>query len=157
MFLILSYPLDAQTSPVGVGVLYSGSSGTVGPGLSSEPGSLGPALPRSTPPPAMLLSLIVLASCLATMQAKMCWQECADTNVIKTADIVGCRRRPSYPHGQDFRCTGTLGPPCIVQRGDTVHLGSTNIGSQQPGLAGRLLRSTNCTAIPSQMTDDYRC
>ena len=41
---------------------------------------------------------------------------------LQSADIVGCKRRSTYPFNQDFKCEGTKGPPCFVQRGDTVLL-----------------------------------
>ena len=44
-----------------------------------------------------------------------------ETN-LQSANIVGCKRRSTYPFNQDFKCEGTKGPPCFVQRGDTVLL-----------------------------------
>ena len=41
---------------------------------------------------------------------------------LQSANIVGCKRRSTYPVKQDFNCEGTKGPPCFVQRGDTVLL-----------------------------------
>jgi len=59
----------------------------------------------------------------------------------QVADILGCRRRSSYPRQQvnchlinfttaislavttwyqGFRCAGREGPPCVVQRGDST-------------------------------------
>ena len=67
----------------------------------------------------LLFSLCWLGGC----EAKMCWEECtAGAGVVQTADILGCRRRSTYPASQDFRCDGRLGPPCTVFRGDTVNL-----------------------------------
>ena len=68
--------------------------------------------------------LLVLSLCwLGGREAKMCWEECrAGARVVETADILGCRRRSTFPARQDFRCQGSLGPPCTVFRGDTVNL-----------------------------------
>ena len=71
--------------------------------------------------------LLVLSLCwLGGCEAKMCWEECrAGAGLVETADIQGCRRRSTFstfPASQDFRCQGSLGPPCTVFRGDTVHL-----------------------------------
>jgi len=43
-------------------------------------------------------------------------------DVIQSIDIIGCRRRSTYPGLQNFRCKGMQGPPCTVNRGDTVEL-----------------------------------
>merc|ERR1712211_177095 len=50
---------------------------------------------------------------------------------LQNVNIEGCRRRASYPHRQRFRCEGTEGPPCIVERGSTVHL---DVAWQNPGV-----------------------
>merc|ERR1712141_57269 len=72
------------------------------------------------------------ASTLQSVGAKICWKECAsDTSVLQNVNIEGCRRRASYPHRQRFRCEGTEGPPCIVERGSTVHL---DVAWQNPGV-----------------------
>ena len=69
--------------------------------------------------PVLALVLVTAGWC----EAKMCWEECrAGAGVVETADILGCRRRSTYPARQDFRCQGRLGPPCTVFRGDTVRL-----------------------------------
>jgi len=52
--------------------------------------------------------------------------------MIESADIVGCKRRSTFPFKQDFRCEGTKGPPCFVQRGDTVLL---DVVWNNPGVA----------------------
>ena len=43
---------------------------------------------------------------------------------LQSIDIDGCRRRKmSTVRGPlKFRCDGMSGPPCIVKRGDVVHL-----------------------------------
>merc|ERR1712107_864657 len=75
-----------------------------------------------------LLGLILLQS----VGAKICWKECAsDTSALQNVNIEGCRRRASYPHRQRFRCEGTEGPPCIVERASTVHL---DVAWQNPGV-----------------------
>merc|ERR1712047_91095 len=79
----------------------------------------------------MIFSLIGLVL-LQSVEAKICWKECAsDTSVLQNVNIEGCRRRASYPHRQRFRCEGTEGPPCIVERGSTVHL---DVAWQNPGV-----------------------
>jgi len=79
----------------------------------------------------MIFSLIGLIL-LQSVGAKICWKECAsDTSVLQNVNIEGCRRRASYPHRQRFRCEGTEGPPCIVERGSTVHL---DVAWQNPGV-----------------------
>ena len=50
----------------------------------------------------------------------------------QSADIVGCKRRSTYPFSQDFRCEGDKGPPCFVKRGDTVLL---DVVWNNPGVA----------------------
>jgi len=52
-------------------------------------------------------------------------------DVIQDADVVGCRRRADYPLRKRFRCEGTVGPPCTVERGDTVYL---DVKWNNPGL-----------------------
>ena len=52
--------------------------------------------------------------------------------IHQTADIIGCHRRSSYPNDQKFRCDGTVGPPCTVERGDTVLL---DVAWNNPGIA----------------------
>merc|ERR1711928_334730 len=79
----------------------------------------------------MIFSLVGLVL-LQSVGAKICWKECAsDTSVLQNVNIEGCRRRASYPHRQRFRCEGTEGPPCIVERGSTVHL---DVAWQNPGV-----------------------
>ena len=46
--------------------------------------------------------------------------------------MIGCRRRSTYPLLQDFRCDGDRGPPCTLERGDTVFL---DVDWMNPGLA----------------------
>ena len=70
----------------------------------------------------MQLSLLVLSALCVACQGKMCWEECAAEGRVEKADIIGCRRRSTYPHLEDFRCEGSKGPPCTVFRGDTVNL-----------------------------------
>jgi len=82
-----------------------------------------------------LLGLATIQAALATI----CWKECREgAAVIQTADVLGCHRRSSYPHRQKFRCDGTIGPPCIVERGDTVHL---DVSWMNPGV-GNMTQST---------------
>merc|ERR1711915_601726 len=70
----------------------------------------------------MIFSLVGLVL-LQSVGAKICWKECAsDTSVLQNVNIEGCRRRASYPHRQRFRCEGTEGPPCIVERGQLCTL-----------------------------------
>lgn len=70
-----------------------------------------------------ILLVVLSASWLAGCQGRMCWEECsAGAGVVESADILGCRRRSTFPARQDFRCDGSLGPPCTVFREDTVQL-----------------------------------
>merc|ERR1712223_893080 len=79
----------------------------------------------------MIFSLIGLVL-LQSVEAKICWEgRASDTSVLQNVNIEGCRRRASYPHRQRFRCEGTEGPPCIVERGSTVHL---DVAWQNPGV-----------------------
>merc|ERR1712107_947573 len=94
----------------------------------------------------MIFSLIGLIL-LQSVGAKICWKECAsDTSALQNVNIEGCRRRASYPHRQRFRCEGTEGPPCIVQRGSTVHL---DVAWQNPGV-------TNMTQSTVWVSGGYR-
>eukprot|EP00092_Neocalanus_flemingeri_P029649 GFUD01032195.1.p1 GENE.GFUD01032195.1~~GFUD01032195.1.p1 ORF type:complete len:174 (-),score=57.44 GFUD01032195.1:111-632(-) len=79
-----------------------------------------------------MMKVLMVAMVLGVGQAKMCWQECGDQGVIQAADIVGCHRRSTYPNIQNFRCEGTVGPPCTVERGDTVML---DVAWNNPGVA----------------------
>jgi len=79
----------------------------------------------------MILQLVGVVL-LQSVGAKICWKECSsETSVLQNVNIEGCRRRSSYPLRQKFRCEGTEGPPCIVERGSTVHL---DVGWQNPGV-----------------------
>jgi len=57
---------------------------------------------------------------------KICWKECTEQNIIKSVDLVGCHRRSTYPHAEDFRCSSengvVKGPPCTAKQGDTFKL-----------------------------------
>jgi len=73
-----------------------------------------------------MIAKIILSVCLFQVyQSKICWKECASDNIIKSVDVIGCKRRSTFPHKQNFRCDGTTGPPCFVARGETVHLDVT--------------------------------
>jgi len=62
-----------------------------------------------------IIGLVFIQIC----SAKICWKECTeDTNIIKSVDFQGCRRRSTYPHKEDFWCEGNKGPPCTLLRGD---------------------------------------
>merc|ERR1712228_883794 len=78
----------------------------------------------------MLINLIFLGVLLGFGEAKICWEECEANSVVQTTDIIGCHRRSTYPD-QDFRCDGSDGPPCTVERGDTVLL---NVTWANPGI-----------------------
>ena len=99
----------------------------------------------------MATKYIVISTLLGLNHAKICWKECGNENVIEvikfvdeikhkmwnivslqSADIIGCHRRSTYPYRQDFTCDGTVGPPCFVERGDTVFL---DVNWFNPGVA----------------------
>merc|ERR1712107_350051 len=63
----------------------------------------------------MIFSLIGMVL-LQSVGAKICWKECASDTSVPQAK---------------FRCEGTEGPPCIVERGSTVHL---DVAWQNPGV-----------------------
>nr|AQS22680.1 MD-2-related lipid-recognition protein-like protein [Pseudodiaptomus poplesia] len=67
----------------------------------------------------VLFSLLGLLGC---MEAKLCFEECSDVGALQNVEIHGCYRRSTYPHKQNFRCRGRVGPPCTVVRGQTVYL-----------------------------------
>merc|ERR1711884_887482 len=96
---------------------------------------MGVAAPRR-----MLQFILLFLPLLDLYQAKICWKECGNDNVLQSVDITGCKRRSSYPSRQDFRCEGTVGPPCFVQRGDTVLL---EVDWVNPGVAN-MTQSTRC-------------
>ena len=77
--------------------------------------------------------LVLSAVCwLGGCEGKMCWEECsAGAGVVQRADILGCRRRSTFPASQDFRCEGRQGPPCTVFKGNTVRL---NVDWVNPGI-----------------------
>ena len=69
----------------------------------------------------MMMRYFSLLICLFDInQAKICWKECGSKGVIESTDVIGCKRRSTYPSKQDFRCEGYKGPPCFVERGDTA-------------------------------------
>ena len=45
---------------------------------------------------------------------------------LKSADLVGCHRRSTYPDKKDFWCSFkenvVVGPPCTAKKGDTLEL-----------------------------------
>ena len=45
---------------------------------------------------------------------------------FQSVDLVGCHRRSTYPHAQDFQCPTedglVKGPPCTAKQGDTFKL-----------------------------------
>merc|ERR1712176_1739958 len=79
-----------------------------------------------------LLLLLTLTALIQSAEAKICWEECSKgSSTVQFVNIEGCRRS-SYPKKQNFRCSGQKGPPCMVKRGDTVHL---DVKWANPGVA----------------------
>merc|ERR1719495_1041500 len=72
----------------------------------------------------LLLSYLLLPSISGVKNDfdKVCWEECENLSVIQSVRMMGCYRRSTYPHLQDFWCKGKHGPPCFTKRGDTMHL-----------------------------------
>merc|ERR1711915_381092 len=69
------------------------------------------------------LLLLGLTCVIQSADARICWEQCnKNSNIVQSVNIEGCRRRSTYPKKQNFRCSGQVGPPCTVKRGDTVHL-----------------------------------
>jgi len=70
----------------------------------------------------LFLTFVFFQACFT----KICWKECSSQNIIKSVDLVGCHRRSTYPHQEDFKCSsqdGMLkGPPCTAKKGDTFEL-----------------------------------
>ena len=85
----------------------------------------------------LLPFLLLMLSAVAC--GKICWEECSTSpgsaspadSVVLSADIVGCRRRSSYPRLQGFFCRGTDGPPCTVLQGDNIRV---RVNFTNPGL-----------------------
>jgi len=102
----------------------------------------------------LVLSSSMISSSLASsiksniksdaFERKVCWSSCGQQNAIQSVDVVGCQRRSTFPHSEQFRCEALDGPPCTVRHGDTVDL---SIFFNHTGIAeGALLQTAGATA-----------
>merc|ERR1739844_46922 len=52
------------------------------------------------------------------MESKVCWRNCMDNSPVQSMKMLGCHRRSTFPHSENFRCDAKesglerMGPPC---------------------------------------------
>jgi len=99
----------------------------------------------------MFLALIILPLVSLTLgNEDICWESCQDQNPVESVSILGCHRRSTYPHKENFRCEGAKGPPCTTRKEETI---TFNLAFSHSGLDPGSLTQTAWASLSPFLPD----